>query len=401
MLCAIGFRNDVMVMVGLVDCDNFFVSCERSVRPDLEGIPVVVLGNNDGCVVARSNEAKAMGIRMGVPVFEIRDLVDSGKVHAVPGNHTLYKYISGRVHSIFREYVPDAVDYSVDEAFLDVRGIPVEHLVEIGVSLRERTMRDMHIPVTVGFAATKVLAKLAVESIKKTPVHVRVLIDNAEIEEMLRSLPVNELWGIGRRLVKRMMSEGVYSAADFYHRPCTWIKSVLGVTGERLWLELHGESCITIAGHGRRLQDSISETRTFRSDTDDFYWIESQIASFTGDCARRLRKMKGVCGTVRVFLCSNRFRGDFFSAGTEVILPSPVSDTLSLTDAAMKGFRSIYKDGIRYKRGGVTFLNIFPAVASTPSLFGEMENRKSVSSLMRAVDLINVNGKNLRLASEM
>jgi len=396
-------------MQGLVDCDNFFVSCERTVNADLLGKAVVILSNNDGCVIARSNEAKALGIKMGVPRFEIDPLVNSGQVTALSGNHNLYTSISRRVHGIFHKYVPRALDYSVDEAFLDMEGIPENVLVDIGKAIREECMNSEHIPVTVGFAPTKVLCKLAVESIKRTTTHVRLLNQQEEIDELLKNLPTGELWGVGRRLVKRLYSEGVYTAYDFAIRPRAWIRQKLGVTGERIWLELHGESCIDLSFKQHTLQESISETRTFPFDTDDFSWIESRIAIFSANCARRLRAMQGECGAVKVFLQSNRFRSgqSFYSPSAETVLPTRTDDTHLLTQAAIRGLREIYRPGIGFKRAGVVFSAIKHRQAHIRSLFDEPEADKQdgfgSEKLMATVDNINreMAKGTLKLASEI
>ena len=393
-------------MTGLADCDNFFVSCERTVDPSLQGKPVVILSNNDGCVIARSNEAKSLGIKMGVPRFEINGLVASGKVIALSGNHNLYSDISRRVHAIFRKYVPRTVDYSVDEAFLDMTGIPFDVIQGIGLSMRRECMEAEGIPVTIGFAATKVLAKLAVESIKRTETHVRCLTDQAEIDAILASLPAGELWGIGRRLRRKLYLEGVYSALDFASLPKEWIRQKLGVTGERLWLELHGTGCIDISYKTRHLQESISETRTFPFDCDDYAWTESRISIYAANCSRRLRAMHGECGSVGVFLQTNRFRTDMQreSPYVELALPERTDNTQILTRNAINGLRRIFRNGTAYKRAGVVFSSIRDKSAHTGSLFAvDSRGEKNCDSLMRTVD--SVNGKirkgTLKLASEM
>lgn len=394
-------------ITGLVDCDNFFVSCERTIDRTLEGKAVVILSNNDGCVIARSNEAKSLGIKMGIPRFEIDDLVRSRQVIALSGNHDLYSAISRRVHAIFHKYVPTTIDYSVDEAFLDMTGIREDVLIDIGKAIREECMNSEHIPVTIGFARSKALAKLAVESIKRTDVHVRYLHQQEEIDEILKRLPAGELWGVGRRLMKRLCYEGVFTAYDFTSRPREWIRKKLGVTGERLWLELHGESCIDLSFKERNLQDSISETRTFPFDTDDFSWIESRIAIFSANCARRLRAMKGECGAVGIFLQTNRFHTDspMHSPYTRIILPDYTDNTHNLSMAAIRGFREIFHPGIKYKRAGVTFYSIRPKAAHIRSLFdeNEEEDTQNPERLMGTVDSINAKNRKgtVKLASEM
>lgn len=198
-------------MTGLADCNNFFVSCERAQNPQLEGRAVVVLSNNDGCAVARSNEAKRLGVKMGQPAFELRELITSEQLIALSGNHTLYRDISLRIHDIFRRYAPDTTDYSVDEAFLDMTGIPDSELPGIGAAIVKTCMEEERIPVTIGFAATKTLAKIATERGKKAGERVVMLTDQEEIGKILSDMPIGDLWGIGRRLAKRMYLAGVHT----------------------------------------------------------------------------------------------------------------------------------------------------------------------------------------------
>lgn len=294
-------------MLGLVDCNNFFVSCERTLDRSLEGRPVVVLSNNDGCVVARSNEAKRAGIKMGQPAFQINHLLQSGQVIALSGNHLLYRDISLRIHDIFRRFAPAQIDYSVDEAFLDMDGIPGSELAEIGREIYRTCWEEEHIPVTVGFAPSKTLCKIATEDGKKRGEPVVTLFTSEECTSILERLPIGELWGIGRRLSKRLYMEGVYTIADFAAKDLAWVRDKLGINGERSWRELHGESCIELSHLDRKLQDSISETRTFPIDIDDFDYIRSHIAIYSAHVAKRLRAMDGVCGEISVFLSSNRF----------------------------------------------------------------------------------------------
>lgn len=226
-------------MTGLADCNNFFVSCERSVNPSLEGKAVVVLSNNDGCVVARSNESKALGVKMGQPAFELRDMLEKGMVIALSGNHLLYRDISLKVHDVFRRFVPATLDYSVDEAFLDVSGIPTDALPAIGEAIYTACWEEMHIPVTVGFAPSKTLAKIITEISKKQRQRVGLIYGEEDALPLLDSLSITELWGVGRRLAKRLYRSGVFTVGDFFRRDVGWVRAELGVNGERSWRELH------------------------------------------------------------------------------------------------------------------------------------------------------------------
>lgn len=396
-------------MVGLVDCNNFFVSCERSVDPNLDGLPVVVLSNNDGCVVARSNESKAMGIKMGQPAFEIRDLIQSGRLIAYSGNHLLYRSKSLRVHEIFREYAPSTIDYSVDEAFLDVAGIPVSALAGIGEAIWTRCWDEERIPVTLGFAPTKTLSKIATEYGKKHGQRVVVMPKVEEFLEIMNQTEISGLWGIGRRLTKKLYLMGVFTIGDFYRKELSWVRSRMGVNGERSWRELHGEPCIELAHVQRVIQDSISETRTFPTDINDIDWLRSRIAIYCADVGRRLRAMNGECGRLTLFLHTNRFHPErgWYAPEISVDFNPRLSDSQSLTVAALRCLEEVYDRSVAYKRGGVILSDIKPAENIAPSLFEDIEEirekREKSKRLMNVIDGLNdgVGPQKIRLAIQI
>lgn len=396
-------------MTGLADCNNFFVSCERSVNPALEGKAVVVLSNNDGCAIARSNEAKRLGVRMGQPAFELRDLISSGQLIALSGNHLLYRQISLAVHSIFRRYVPVTLDYSVDESFLILDGIPSGELSAIAEEMCKACMRELHIPVTIGIATTKTLAKIIAEVSKKSGISHAVLSDEAIKRELMAKLPIGELWGIGRRLARRLYQDGVYTILNFYDRPLIWVRSRLGVNGEKSWRELHDQPCIELSHVNRILQDSISETRTFPADVDDFDYIRSRLVIYTTDCAARLRAMHGRAQAISAFLRTNRFHTErgFHTPTATVRFGQPTDNTAVLVHAAVDCLRNIFNPAFRYKRAGVVLTDITPAVAYTPSLFDmipeptktdeQSAKNKENSRLLAAIDHINKDVGNIRI----
>lgn len=396
-------------MLGLADCNNFFVSCERTLDPSLEQRPVVVLSNNDGCAIARSNEAKKLGVKMGQPAFELRELIDSGRLVALSGNHLLYREISVRIHDIFRRYAPATIDYSVDEAFLDMDGIPTCMLPEIGEEICRVCMEEEHIPVTIGFAPTKTLAKVATEVGKKSGRRVVVIPDAGSAAEILSRLPVQDLWGIGRRLTKRLYLCGVYTAADFAAKDRIWVRSHLGITGERSWCELHGQPCIELDHVARPRQDSISESRTFPIDIDDFDYLRSRIVIYCGHVSKRLRSMQSECRALTVWLCTNRFHTEqgYAAPVASVVFDRPESDASVIASSAVGLLESIFVPGLKYKRGGVLLSEITPARTLAPTLFEEIEKQRQEiirsRRLMNAVDSLNKgHGQHIiKLASEL
>ncbi|MBD5268121.1 MAG: Y-family DNA polymerase [Bacteroides sp.] len=393
-------------MIGLADCNNFFVSCERSVDRSLEGKAVVVLSNNDGCVVARSNESKRMGVRMGQPAFEIRDMIAKGELIALSGNHLLYRDISLRVHDIFRRFVPSALDYSIDESFLDMTGIPVDVLPSIGEAIYKTCWDEMHIPVTIGFAPTKTLAKIATETAKKSGERVSIIYGEEDAMPILDKMNISDLWGVGRRLSKKLYQNGVYTIGDFARCNSGWVRQSLGVTGERSWLELHCRPCIELEHVDRLLQDSISESRTFPEDIDDYDYIRARIVIYTSDCARKLRAMQGVAGSIGVYLRTNPFHPHPSGCKPEgtVRLPHPTNDTIQLTEAALHILDKIYLDGVPFKRAGVWIGDISQDFGVAGSLFQEEDEHEIlIRRFMQTIDRINntVGSRNIGLASRI
>lgn len=398
-------------MIGLADCNNFFVSCERTVDPSLNGRAVVVMSNNDGCIVARSNEAKAMGIKMGQPVFEVREYINAGMLTAISGHHLLYRDISLKVHDIFRKYAPRTIDYSIDEAFLDMTGIPDHSLLEIGECICRDCLQLIGIPVTIGFSHTKTLAKIITENCKKQGIRVGVLSDKNKIGEILCRMPISDLWGVGRSLSKRLYQSGIFTIGDFANAEQSVVRRLLGICGERSWLELHGIDCIHLDSIDRPLQDSISETRTFPEDINDYDYLRARMAIYGADCARRLRRMNGVCRTVAAFLRTNRFHTErgIYCPETSVTLIEPSGSTSVIVDAAIFCLDKIYSPDVAYKRAGVILSDITKAISLGRSLFDSCAAEDSVKTpqttpkLMETLDRLNNSvGKSVvRLASQL
>ncbi len=382
-------------MVGLADCNNFFVSCERTLNPALENRAVVVLSNNDGCVVARSNEAKRAGIKMGQPAFQIKDRIQSGEIIAISGNHLLYRDISLKVHNIFRHYAPKTLDYSVDEAFLLMDGIPDSSLHEIGNAIAKECWEKLHIPVTIGFAPSKTLAKIVSETCKKRGKPVGVLFKAEDAWPVMEKMSIADLWGIGRRLSKRLYTGGIYTIADFAKKELSWVRATLGINGERSWRELHGEHCIGLSHVEATMQDSISESRTFPEDVTDYDYLRARIAIYASDCCKKLRRMGGECSLMGIVLETNRFHTDRGYARPQgsVRFDRPTSDTVAVCQAAIRLLDEIFIPGLAFKRAGVWLSEIVAAQSIVPSLFEpeeEVSERITRKDLMKAIDNINL-----------
>ncbi len=383
---------------GLADCNNFFVSCERVFRPDLRGRPVVVLSNNDGCVIARSNESKAIGIDMGAPFFKVRDLIARHGVEIFSSNYALYGDMSRRVMSLLAGFTPHLDIYSVDEAVLDLTGMgDADALRALGRDIVRTVGRGIGIPLSLGVAGTKTLAKMASKYAKHYPGYGGVcLIDTDEKrEKALKAFAVGDVWGIGRRMRQRLEYNGVRTAWDFVCRSEGWVRREFSVVGVRTWRELQGESCITL--DELPYKKSICVSRSFPGrGLSELPQLEEAVAYFATECARKLRGQGTCCGQLTVYAYTSRFRtdvpGDIIQQQVRMLVPT--QDTAEIVHAALTGLRRHFHDaGYEYKKAGVIVWDLLPADAVQMNLFDRTDRGKQ-RSLLKAVDKIN--GKNGR-----
>lgn len=375
-------------MFGLLDCNNFYASCERVFNPALNGHPVIVLSNNDGCVIARSNEAKAIGIPMGAPAFKIKELIKSHNVAVFSSNYTLYGDMSARVMSILTEQVPDIEIYSIDEAFVNLVGI--NDLSAISGRIVNTIIRGTGIPVSLGVATTKTLAKIANKFAKKYPAYNRVCIIDSE-ERRIRALQLTEIgdvWGIGKKQVVKLEKQGVKTAYDFTQLPSSWVRKYMTVVGERTWKELQGISCIDME-NVPPAKKQICTSRSFGKMVEDFETMAEAVATYASICAKKLRQQKSYALSLMVFIHTNNFREDLpqYWRNTVIHLPVPTSDTLEIVHYALAGLRSIFMQGYQYKKAGVIITEIVSGGIQT-SLFDSMDRTKR-TKLMQAIDRIN------------
>lgn len=380
-----------MSFVGLCDCNNFFASCERVFRPDLNGKPVVVLSNNDGCVVARSNEAKGLGIKMGTPIYQIMELVDRKQVHVFSSNYQLYGDMSHRVMSILRSELPAIEVYSIDEAFLDMSPVPLEKMKEFAENLSAKIFRYTGIPVSIGIAPTKTLAKVASKLCKKYPKLNGgcLMYKPADVEKVLRKTPVEDIWGIGRRYSKTLKRHLINTAWDFCNLTESSVRAQMGVNGVRTWRELHGEKCIGFEEAEQKRQ-TLCISRSFAKEFYTLDDVNAAISTFAAKAAEKLRDKGLRASQMDVFLMTNRFREDQPQSFDlrSVCFDPPIDDTLELSDAAHKALKCIFKKGYGYKKGGVMLSGLIPSNAVQGSLFDTVDHDKS-KSLMKAIDTIN------------
>lgn len=390
-------------MYALVDCNNFFVSCERVFRPQLEGRPVVVLSNNDGCVVARSNESKALGIKMGTPFYQVRHLIEDKGLVACSSNYALYGDLSNRVMSILADTVPKIEIYSIDEAFLHLDGISLERMPGMCRELVKKIRRWVGVPVSIGVAPTKTLAKAASHFAKTYKGYKGVCMIDTD-EKRLKALeltPIEDVWGIGRRFAPKLREKGIRTALDYAGRPREWVDSNFNVNALRTWEELNGRKCIDEDNHERR--QSICTSRSFADMLTDPQELSLRISDFAAVCARKLRDERSVASEVTSFMYTNRFREDlnqYFPSAT-IRLEMPASSTHEIVGAALKAFRTIYREGYKYKKAGVIVSAISAADAIQPVLFDPGEElRKKQDRISSIIDSVNSSGSLLRLAAQ-
>ena len=379
-------------MFALADCNNFFASCERVFRPDLQGKPVIVLSSNDGCAIARSNEAKALGIKMGDPFFKIRHIVSKHNIAVFSGNMALYGDMSQRVRWVLEEFAPSIEVYSIDEAFLDLRGMQGIDFDRYAKEISKRCWRMTSIPVSVGIAPTKTLAKIASKLCKQYPklkggcyMH-----RPQDIEKVLRKYPIEDVWGIGRRSAPRLKAMGIHTAHDYTLLPEESIRKMLGVTGVRTWKELHGIPCIEFED-GFEAKQSICVSRSFSSEIYDVKELEEQIANFASSLAEKLRKQSTVASEICVFAYTNRFKqGEPQVYGNRLIhLDPPGSDQRSIVTHAVAATRELFCKGVGYKKAGVVATRIIPVQNLIHSLFDDRESIEKEHKLTSVVDAVN------------
>ncbi|MCZ7649296.1 MAG: Y-family DNA polymerase [Planctomycetota bacterium] len=370
----------------LADCNNFYASCERVFNPALRARPVVVLSNNDGCVVSRSNEAKAAGIGMGVPVYQVRSLIAKHKAAVFSSNYALYGDLSRRVMQVLARFTPSLEIYSIDEAFLSLDGIrePGAHAAE----LRATVGRWTGIPVSVGIGPSKALAKLAARAAKQAPMGVFACPDEpAGRDALLESTALQDVWGIGPGFARRLERGGIRNALDFARADARWIKRALGVVGLRLALELRGETCLALEEVPPAKRE-IATSRSLAYPTADKGELEQALAAYVSRAAEKLRGQHATAGALWIFLHTDQYRNEPQHYGSRMaVLPVPTDDTAELMAVALELFRATYRPGHRYRKAGAILTDLRHGSVQG-SLFDARDREKS-RRLMAALDAAN------------
>ena len=379
-------------MYALADCNNFFASCERVFRPELNGRPVIVLSNNDGCAVARSNEAKALGVKMGDPYFKLKPLIEANGIAVFSSNFALYGDMSRRVQEVLRTYSPAVEPYSIDECFLDLSGMEGMDFDALAKTISRECWKQTSIPVSVGIAPTKTLAKIASKLCKRYP-RLRggcYMYRPEDIEKVLRKFPAEDVWGIGRRSMRKLSEMGVQSAWDFTQLPETTVRTLFHLPGFRTWKELRGIPCVELEDMIEPKQ-TICVSRSFSHDVSTLQEFTEQITTFAGKATEKLRAQHSHVGEMIVFAVTNRFKEYLpqTSGGHYVVFPEATQDYRKVVVAAAEAARILFREGYAYKKGGVVFTKIEQNGAHVSSLFEDSKALEKDERLSGTIDAIN------------
>ncbi len=394
-------------MYALIDCNNFYASCERVFQPQWQGKPVVVLSNNDGCIISRSEEAKKLGIGMAVPEFKIREQLKAGNVKVFSSNYSLYGDLSQRVMGIMRLYTPNVEEYSIDEAFLDFNGITIYDYHKYGLEIKQRTWKWLSMPICVGIAPTKTLAKAANRIAKKFQERtegVYVMDTDEKRIKALKWLKIEDVWGIGYRTVKKLKARNIVTAYDFIQPHMEqWIKNEMGVIGMRIKSELEGKPAI---GDGQvpEKKKSIATTRSFPKQLTSYDLLRERVSTFATVSAEKLRKQKSCCYTVIVMLVADKhsINNPKYYYSKAITLPFATNSAITISNAAVQLLKELLADTdtIKFKKAGVIVTELIPEDAKQFNLFND-ENPKHIA-LMKAMDKMNekLGGRKIRLAAQ-
>jgi len=393
--------------IALIDVNNFYVSCERVFNPKLEGKPVVVLSNNDGCAVARSNEVKALGVKMGQPWFQLKNLAKKHGIVAYSSNYALYADMSNRAMSILATFSPNQEVYSIDECFLDLAGFKAQNLICYGQRIRQRIKQCTGLPVCVGIGSTKTLAKLANHIAKKNPEFNGVVDLNAmspqKQDEWLRKIEVSEVWGIGRRLAPRLHEMNIKTVLDLKQACPSRMRSCFSVVMEKIIREINGTTCIELEEINLPKKQIVC-SRSFGIPVSDLASLEESISLYISRAAEKLRRQRSYAGAVLVTIRTSPFnvKESYYANSLTIPLSTQTNDTVLLTNIALWGLRKIYRYGYKYQKAGVMLSNLVSTHNRQSDLFSlELVDTKS-DNLMQVIDQINARmGRNtLKLASQ-
>ncbi len=377
--------------IALVDCNSFYVSCERLFNPSIINVPVVVLSSNDGCVISRSTEAKALGIKMGEPFFKVKKIVKENNVKTFSTNFSLYGDISRRVMETLKQFSPQMEIYSIDEAFLDLSSIKDEDLIEHGYEIRKTVLKWTGIPTSIGIATTKTLSKAANYIAKKEKSGVVDFINSKQTDNFLTKVKINEVWGVGRQLTKFYIKNGINTAYDLKNMHNGWIKKNTNVFGSRTAIELKGIPCISLEPHQEK-RKSCCVSRSFGKKVTKLEELNEAITTHCLNAAEKIRLDNQTVKRITVFIRTSPFQTNkkYYANSKDIDLPIKTNDSIILIKQALTALKYIYKKGYQYQKTGIIFSGLKDANVYNKNLFSSINNEEKRTRLMKAIDYTNI-----------
>ena len=377
--------------IALVDCNSFYVSCERLFNPSIIKKPVVVLSNNDGCVISRSAEAKILGIKMGEPYFKVKKIVKNNDVKVFSSNYSLYGDISRRVMKTLRQFSSRIEIYSIDEAFLDLSSIRNEDLIEHGNKIKKTVLKWTGIPVSIGIATTKTLSKAANHIAKKEKTGVVNFINSKRIDKFLSEIKINDVWGVGRQLTKFYIKNEIYTAYQLKNISNQWIKKNTNVFGSRTAMELRGVSCVSLETHQEK-RKNCCVSRSFGTKVTKLEELKESITSHCLNAAEKIRVDRQAAKKITVFIRTSPFQKDknYYANAKNIDLPIRTNDSIKLVKEALVALKSIYRKGYKYQKAGIILSELNDIDVYKKNLFSEIDSEEKRIKLMKAMDYTNI-----------
>ena len=374
--------------IALIDCNSFYVSCERLFNPKIRKKPVVVLSNNDGCIVSRSNEAKALGIKMGEPYFKAKDIIVKNNVYVFSSNYSLYGDLSRRVMRTLKRFNSDTEVYSIDEAFIDLSNFPDNEVENVAQEIRSTVLQWTGIPTSIGIAKTKTLSKVANHIAKKKQSGVTSLIGVENIDPILEKVDINDVWGVGKQLTKFYHKNGIYNAKQLKNKSNTWIKKSSNVLGSRTAMELRGISCIDLENYQAK-RKSCCVSRSFGKKVENFQILVESIASHSLNAAEKIRSESLLAKTITIFIRTSLFQNKkiFYSNSKTIDFPIATDNSIEIVKSALGGLKSIFKKGYKYQKTGIILSGLLDSEKTHNLFFSSKEKR--IKSLMKSIDYTN------------
>jgi len=374
--------------IALVDCNSFYVSCERLFNPKIRKKPVVVLSNNDGCIVSRSNEAKALGIKMGEPYFKAKDIIVKNNVHVFSSNYSLYGDLSRRVMRTLKRFNSDIEVYSIDEAFIDLSNFPDNEVENVAQEIRAMVLQWTGIPASIGIAKTKTLSKVANHIAKKKESGVTSLIGIENIDPILEKVEINDVWGVGKQLTKFYHENGIYNAKQLKNMSNTWIKKSSNVSSSRTAMELRGIPCIDLEKTVSKRKSCVV-SRSFGQRVEKFQELKESIANYCLNASEKIRSESLIAKSITVFIRTSPFQSKFghYSNSKTIDFPIGTNNSIEIVKTALSALETIFKNGYRYQKAGVLLTGLSNDDGKK-NLFSSEKDEK-INSLMKSIDSTN------------